>query len=50
MSEYRWKPIEPLSDAERSIDLADIQPMGASGKVLQIVQAWAARENLRLAL
>jgi hypothetical protein len=28
MSEYRWKPIEPLSDAERSIDLADIQPTG----------------------
>jgi hypothetical protein len=27
MREYRWKPIEPLSDAERSIDLADIQPL-----------------------
>lgn len=27
MPEYRWKPIEPLADAERSIDLAAIQAL-----------------------
>lgn len=27
MREYRWKPIEPLTDTERAIDLADIRPL-----------------------
>ena len=27
MREYRWKPIEPLSNADRAIDLADIRPL-----------------------
>src|SRR5713101_7459823 len=27
MKEYRWKPIEPLSDKERGIDLAATRPL-----------------------
>ena len=27
MPDYRWKPIEPLSEADRSLDLADIKPL-----------------------
>ena len=27
MREYRWKPIEPLSNADRAIDLADTRPL-----------------------
>ncbi len=27
MREYHWKPIEPLSDSDRGIDLADIRPL-----------------------
>lgn len=27
MTDYKWKPIEPLSARERAIDLADIQPL-----------------------
>lgn len=27
MSNYRWKPIEPLSDGDRAIDLAAISPL-----------------------
>ena len=39
MREYRWKPIEPLSDADRSIDLADIKPLYESWR--------AAKERLK---
>ena len=27
MTDFKWIPIEPLSDADRNIDLADIQPL-----------------------
>jgi hypothetical protein len=27
MSDYKWKPIDPLSDRDRSIDLAEIRPL-----------------------
>ena len=27
MSDYKWKPVEPLSDKDRNIDLAAIQPL-----------------------
>jgi hypothetical protein len=33
LTEYQWKPIEPLSDSDRAIDLAAIQPLYESWKV-----------------
>jgi Fic family protein len=39
MASYNWKPIEPLSDVERNIDLAAMRP---------IYETWqTSRENLR---
>jgi Fic family protein len=39
MEKYHWKPIEPLSDVERNIDLAAMRP---------IYETWqTSRENLR---
>lgn len=39
MADYKWKPIEPLSDRERQIDLAGIQPL---------YETWgASRDRLR---
>ena len=36
MREHRWKPIEPLSDADRSIDLADIKPLYESWRAAKV--------------
>jgi Fic family protein len=35
MADYRWTPIEELSDAERAIDLAAIQPLYVSWRTLR---------------
>ena len=39
MSDYKWKPITPLSDAEKAIDLAAIRPLYESW--------WAAKAELK---
>lgn len=35
MSDYKWKPIEPLSDEERALDLAAIRPLYDSWRAVR---------------
>ena len=46
MQEYRWKPIEPLSDAERAIDLADIRPLYESWRAAKLRLEESSPEGL----
>lgn len=53
MPDYKWKPIEPLSNAERKIDLAAMRPLYESwqasrGRLQESSQAQLAEFNRRL--
>jgi len=46
-AEYKWKPIEPLSDHDRQIDLAAIQPLYETWRTSKERLAETSPENLR---
>jgi Fic family protein len=53
MSDYKWKPIEPLTNGERAIDLASMHPLyeswrASKGRLQQSSQAQLAEFNRRL--
>jgi hypothetical protein len=47
MREYRWKHIVPISEADRSIDLADIKPLYASWRAAKQRLKQSSREGLQ---
>ena len=47
MPDYKWRPIEPLAAAERSIDLGDIRPLYDSWHSLQDRLHKASADSLR---
>ena len=40
MSDYKWKPIEPLSDRDRQIDLAAMRPLYETWEVAESFARW----------
>lgn len=47
MADYKWRPIQPLSEAEKSIDLGDIRPLYESWYALQDRLYKASADSLR---
>lgn len=47
MSDYKWKPIEPLSDEERNIDLAAIRPLYESWRAVRQRLVQSSPESLK---
>ena len=46
LPDYKWKPIEPLSDSDRAIDLADIQPLYDSWRTAKERLSESSPDNL----
>ena len=47
MPDYKWKPIEPLSDRDRAIDLADIRPLYESWRASKERLQQSSRAGLK---
>lgn len=48
MADYKWKPIEPLSERDREIDLAAIRPLYESWRLSKEQLQQSSEANLRL--